>query len=233
MSAVLSLNDVTRNYTPDTETGGFRRGFMFVLSSPSGAGKTTLSRRLLAREKGLKMSVSVTTRAPRPAEEDGVDYSFISNETFDQLVKQKALLEHAQVFNHSYGTPADFINQSLDAGIDVLFDIDWQGTQQLAERCRDDLVSVFILPPSMHELEARLRKRAQDSDEVVTFRMQKATSEISHWDAYDYVVVNRDLDRTLTHITSILHAERRRRARQNTLHEFVSDLCAEATQLGY
>ena len=220
-------------YIPATETGGFRRGFMFVLSSPSGAGKTTLSRKLLAQEQGIKMSVSVTTRAARPGERDGIDYQFIDQPTFDKLANDNQLLEHATVFNHSYGTPASFINSSLDSGIDVLFDIDWQGTKQLSDCCRDDLVSVFILPPSMAELEARLKKRAQDSEEVVRFRMARATDEISHWEEYDYVVVNRDIDKTLARITSILHAERRRRARQTTLHEFVGGLNDEAKGLGY
>ncbi len=233
MGSVVTLKESGQLYTPATETGGFRRGFMFVLSSPSGAGKTTLSRRLLEQERGVKMSVSVTTRPVRPGEEEGVDYSFVDQPAFDAMVAGKELLEHATVFNHSYGTPAGFINQSLDAGIDVLFDIDWQGTKQLAERCRDDLVSVFILPPSMKELESRLRKRAQDSDDVVKFRMQKATAEISHWGEYDYVVVNRDLDKTLDRIVSILHAERRRRLRQTTLHEFVDGLFDEARELGY
>lgn len=224
---------MTKTYTPATETGGFRRGFMFVLSSPSGAGKTTLSRRLLQQENGIKMSISVTTRPPRPGEVDGVDYVFMEQDKFDGLANSNQLLEHATVFNHSYGTPADFINKSLDAGIDVLFDIDWQGTKQLAEQCRADLVSVFILPPSMEELASRLKNRAQDSDDVVKFRMERATNEISHWGEYDYVVVNRDLDKTLSRITSILHAERRRRDRQTTLHEFVDGLCDEAKALGY
>lgn len=222
-----------KTFIPATETGGFRRGFMFVLSSPSGAGKTTLSRRLLAQERGIQMSVSVTTRPPRPGEVDGVDYRFINQQQFDTLADNGELLEYATVFNHSYGTPADFINASLDSGIDVLFDIDWQGTKQLAKCCRDDLVSVFILPPSMAELESRLKNRAQDSAEVVRFRMARATDEISHWEEYDYVVVNKDLDKTLSRITSILHAERRRRLRQTTLHEFVDDLNQQAVTLGY
>ena len=222
-----------KNYIPATETGGFRRGFMFVLSSPSGAGKTTLSRKLLEQENGIKMSVSVTTRPARPGEVDGVDYSFVSQTQFDTLARNAQLLEHATVFNHSYGTPADFINRSLDDGIDVLFDIDWQGTKQLAECCRDDLVSVFILPPSMEELASRLKNRASDSDEVVTFRMERAAAEISHWEEYDYVVVNKDIDKTLERISSILYAERRKRIRQTTLHEFIGGLFNEAERLGY
>jgi guanylate kinase len=228
-----TVNVQKKIYQPATETGGFRRGFMFVLSSPSGAGKTTLSRRLLAQENGIKMSVSVTTRPPRSGEVDGVDYFFATDAQFDELVEKGELLEHARVFNHSNGTPSAFVNHSLEAGIDVLFDIDWQGTKQLAERCREDLVSVFILPPSMRELEARLRNRAQDSEETVRFRMERAANEISHWHEYDYVVVNKDLDATLARITHILYAERRRRSRQTTLHDFVESLFAEARSIGY
>ena len=231
MSAALNLPK--KIYQPATETGGFRRGFMFVLSSPSGAGKTTLSRRLLAQENGIKMSTSVTTRPPRPGEVEGVDYFFSNPAQFEKQVENGELLEHACVFNHSYGTPAAFVHHSLDAGIDVLFDIDWQGTHQLASCCRKDLVSVFILPPSMRELEARLRNRASDSDETVRFRMERAANEIAHWNEYDYVVVNKDLDATLARITHILYAERRRRERQTTLHEFVDGLFAEAKTLGY
>jgi guanylate kinase len=231
MSAALTLP--RKIYHPATETGGFRRGFMFILSSPSGAGKTTLSRRLLAQENGIKMSVSMTTRPPRIGEVEGVDYFFTTPEQFHQHVDDGELIEHATVFNHSYGTPAAFVNHSLEAGIDVLFDIDWQGTKQLAEHCRADLVSVFILPPSMRELEARLRNRAQDSEETVRFRMERAANEISHWAEYDYVVVNKDLDATLARITHILYAERRRRERQTTLHEFVEGLFTEAKAIGY
>jgi guanylate kinase len=227
------MNLMKKKYIPVTETGGFRRGFMFVLSSPSGAGKTTLSRKLLAQENGIKMSVSVTTRPPRIGEEDGVDYSFLSQQQFDALVETGQLLEYAKVFNHSYGTPADFINRSLSSGIDVLFDIDWQGTKQLANCCRADLVSVFILPPSMEELASRLKNRGQDSEEVVRFRMERAAAEISHWEEYDYVVVNKDIEKTLSRITSILYAERRKRTRQTTLHEFVDGLFEEAARLGY
>jgi guanylate kinase len=228
-----ALNLIQPFYQPVTETGGFRRGFMFVLSSPSGAGKTTLSRRLLAQEHDIRMSVSMTTRSPRPGEVEGVDYFFTSQAEFDQHVAQDELLEHATVFNHSYGTPAAFVSHSLEAGIDILFDIDWQGTKQLAKQCRNDLVSVFILPPSMKELEARLRNRAQDSDETVRFRMERAAHEISHWQDYDYVVVNRDLDATLARITDILYAERRRCQRQTSLHQFVDHLFAEAKAIGY
>ncbi len=200
---------------------------MFVLSSPSGAGKTTLSRLLLEQEDNLTMSVSVTTRPMRPGEEEGRDYFFVSPDHFQQMAGHSELLEYATVFGHSYGTPRVFVEKALNAGKDVLFDIDWQGTQQLASRCRDDLVSVFILPPSMAELEMRLRKRAQDSEEVVNFRMNKAAGEIAHWQDYDYVVINRDLDATLARITHILHAERHKRIRQTSLSAFVEQLCTK------
>lgn len=204
-----------------------RRGFMFVLSSPSGAGKTTLSRSLLGKEEQIRMSVSVTTRPMRPGEVDGKDYFFASPDQFKQMIARNELLEHATVFGNSYGTPAAFVEENLEAGTDVLFDIDWQGTRQLGERRRQDLVSVFILPPSMEELERRLKNRAQDSEEVVQHRMSKAWDEISHWEEYDYVVVNRDLEESLTAIRHILHAERAKRIRQRNLHGFVKDLIAK------
>lgn len=206
---------------------GYRKGFMFVLSSPSGAGKTTLSRKLLASEAGLIMSVSVTTRPMRPGEQDGVDYQFIDDARFQDMVAKDELLEHATVFGKSYGTPESFVQHQIDNGVDVLFDIDWQGTRQLASRKREDLVSVFILPPSMAELERRLRSRAQDSEDVVQYRMQRAAGEIEHWDEYDYVVVNSDVDTTLATIQQILHAERFRRTRQTSLPAFVESLYAE------
>jgi guanylate kinase len=233
MGAVVNFRQAQKEYIPATETGGFRRGFMFVLSSPSGAGKTTLSRRLLAQENGIKMSVSVTTRTPRLGEIDGVDYSFVTPERFQSMTEQHELLEHATVFTHSYGTPSEFVHSALNTGIDVLFDIDWQGTKQLAEKCRQDLVSIFILPPSMHELEARLRGRGQDNDDIIRFRMERAAAEISHWEEYDYVVVNRDIEETLARITDILYAERRRRQRQTNLSDFVQGLFSEAASLGY
>lgn len=198
---------------------------MFVLSSPSGAGKTTLSRRLLTSHPGLTLSVSVTTRAMRPGEIDGKDYYFITDDTYHTMVSRNELLEHATVFDHRYGTPRGPVMDALGHGVDVLFDIDWQGTRQLATNCRDDLVSVFILPPSLSELERRLRTRAQDSEEVVQKRMNKAEAEISHWDEYDYVVVNNDLDATLARIVHILEAERVKRTRQTTLPQFVDTLC--------
>lgn len=173
------------------------------------------------------MSVSVTTRPMRPGETDGKDYFFATPDNFKQMIERNELLEYATVFGNSYGTPAAFVEEHLEAGTDVLFDIDWQGTRQLGEKRRDDLVSVFILPPSMMELERRLRSRAQDSEDVVQHRMSKAWDEISHWEEYDYVVVNRDLDESLTAIRHILHAERAKRIRQRTLHSFVNDLVAK------
>lgn len=204
---------------------GHRRGFMFVLSSPSGAGKTTLSRRLLTSHLGLTLSISVTTRPIRPLEIDGKDYFFINDETFSIMATENKLLEQATVFDYKYGTPKEHVSVSLDRGLDVLFDIDWQGTRQLASNCREDLVSVFILPPSMSELERRLRTRAQDSDEVVQKRMSKAEAEISHWAEYDYVVVNTDIDSTLSRIIHILEAERTKRSRQTNLPSFIETLC--------
>lgn len=207
-----------------------RRGLMFVLSSPSGAGKTTLARRLMERYRNappadsIVMSVSVTTRAMRPGETEGLDYFFVSPAKFQDMARMNALLEYATVFGNSYGTPAKFVKDNISKGTDVLFDIDWQGTQQLKQSNRDDLVSVFILPPSMAELERRLKERAQDSAEVVKKRMEKAASEISHWREYDYVLVNQDLDATLAKIDSILKAERLKRVRQEGLAGFISGL---------
>jgi guanylate kinase len=201
-----------------------RRGLMLVLSSPSGAGKTTLSRRLLEGDPHLALSVSMTTRPKRAGEREGVDYVFVSRESFDAAVQSGALLEHALVFDHRYGTPKAPVDESLEHGRDVLFDIDWQGTQQLREKARDDLVSVFVLPPSHAELERRLKARAQDSDDVVAARMAKASGEISHWAEYDYVIVNDDLDRALADIAAILAAERLRRPRQIGLSGFVRGL---------
>ena len=201
-----------------------RRGLMLVLSSPSGAGKTTLSRKLLASDSGIDISVSATTRAKRPNEVDGRDYHFVTPVRFDAMVKAGDFLEHATVFEQRYGTPRKAVIDTLAAGRDVLFDIDWQGTQQLKERAREDLVSVFILPPSHGELERRLNTRAQDSDDIVAKRMAKAASEISHWPEYDYVVVNRDVARALSQVKAILEAERARRTRLIGVGEFVSDL---------
>ncbi|HYB09465.1 MAG TPA: guanylate kinase [Alphaproteobacteria bacterium] len=201
-----------------------RRGLMLVLSSPSGAGKTTISRRLMARDPNLIMSVSVTTRPRRRGEVSGVDYNFIDKTAFRELVERGKLLEHAKVFDHYYGTPRAPVEKALGAGLDVLFDIDWQGTQQLRENARSDLVSVFILPPSTAELERRLKSRAQDSAEIVASRMSKAADEMSHWPEYDYIVTNVALDDSVAKVEAILQAERLRRERQIGLVDFVNRL---------
>ncbi|HUD88007.1 MAG TPA: guanylate kinase [Xanthobacteraceae bacterium] len=204
-----------------------RRGLMLVLSSPSGAGKTTLSRMLLRGDRSVELSVSVTTRPQRRGEVDGRDYHFINRARFDAMVKAGDLLEWAEVFSHCYGTPRRPVEKALRAGRDVLFDIDWQGTQQLREKARDDLVSVFILPPSVKELGRRLRTRAQDSEAVIGTRMAKAAGELSHWPEYDYVVVNRDIGQAFTAVQAILAAERLKRERQTGLTEFVRGLQAK------
>ncbi len=201
-----------------------RRGLMFVLSSPSGAGKTTLARRLMAENPELRMSVSVTTRPMRPGEADGKDYFFIDKARFDKMVKGGELLEHAPVFDHFYGTPRAAVQAALTAGQDVLFDIDWQGTQQLRATAGQDVVSVFILPPSAADLEKRLHTRAQDSDAVIKGRMSRAAHEMSHWAEYDYIVINRKIDDAFAEVQSILKAERLKRVRQIGLVEFVRDL---------
>lgn len=198
-----------------------RRGLMLVLSSPSGAGKSTISKALLERDSLLSMSVSVTTRPMRPGETEGQDYLFVDQEKFDAMVDAGEFLEHAAVFENSYGTPKAPVEKILSDGNDVLFDVDWQGTQQLSEAARKDLVSVFILPPSIEELESRLHGRAQDSDEVVKKRMAKATSEMSHWAEYDYVVVNEDVETSVSQVAAILAAERLKRDRQQGLGDFV------------
>ncbi len=201
-----------------------RRGLMLVLSSPSGAGKTTISRALLDRDRNLEMSVSVTTRPARPGEVEGVDYYFLDSEDFGVMINRRELLEHAKVFDHYYGTPVQPVEAALAAGRDVLFDIDWQGTQQLAQTARDDLVSVFILPPSTGALERRLKSRAQDSARVVARRMSQASQEISHWAEYDYIVVNAEVTRCTDEVNAILIAERKRRERQLGLLDFVKQL---------
>ena len=201
-----------------------RRGLMLVLSSPSGAGKTSICRELLSLEENLKMSISATTRPRRPGEVHGLDYSFIDGAQFDSLIKMNALLEYAKVFDYYYGTPRDQVEDSLDKGEDVLFDIDWQGTQQLEENLESDLVRVFILPPSTRELEHRLKKRAQDPAHVVDKRMAKAMDEISHYPEYDYIIINSDLSESVKRVRSILHAERLKRGRQIGLIHFVKQL---------
>jgi guanylate kinase len=203
-----------------------RRGVMLIVSSPSGAGKTTISRLLLEREHNLTMSVSVTTRPRRPSEISGRDYEFITREEFDRLVARDELLEHAEVFNHCYGTPRGPVEKALGAGRDVLFDIDWQGTRQVAKSARADMVSVFILPPSFGELERRLRTRAQDSAEAVARRMAKASDEMSHWEEYDYIIVNEDVELSVNAVQAILSAERHKRDRQLDLPAFVAKLRA-------
>jgi len=201
-----------------------RRGLLLVMSSPSGAGKTTLSRRLLAADPSIAMSVSVTTRAPRPGEVNGRDYHFITQEDFARLRDRGDLLEYAEVFGNFYGTPKRPVMEALQAGRDVLFDIDWQGTQQLAQAMEEDLVRIFILPPSAEELRERLIGRAQDSASTVARRMAKAADEISHWPEYDYVIVNDDIDVSDAEITAILRAERLRRRRRVGLTQFVREL---------
>ncbi|MES2496316.1 MAG: guanylate kinase [Pseudomonadota bacterium] len=201
-----------------------RRGVLFVLSSPSGAGKSTIARRLLAADDNLKMSVSATTRPMRPGEVDGVDYHFVDLDKFRDMAADHEFLEWAHVFNHRYGSPQKPIYEMLDDGLDVLFDIDWQGAQQLHQTCGGDVVRVFILPPSMIELEDRLRKRATDSEEVIVGRMQRASAEVSHWDGYDYVLINDDVDRCFAEVQVILQAERLKRSRQTGLIGFIRKL---------
>lgn len=201
-----------------------RRGLLLVLSSPSGAGKTTITRRLLERDPTLTLSVSVTTRPARPGEVGGRDYWFIDQASFAAMVAAGELLEHATVFGHCYGTPRPPIEEALAAGHDIVTDIDWQGTQQLGASLPHDLVTVFVLPPSMAALEARLRQRAQDSAEIVAARMAKSAEEMSHWSEYEYVVVNRDIDESVGQVEAIVTAERLRRTRQLGLADFVNHL---------
>jgi guanylate kinase len=201
-----------------------RRGLMLVLSSPSGAGKTTLSRQLLDNDKQIQLSVSCTTRQKRPGERDGVDYRFVDTATFRGMIERKEFLEYAEVFGNYYGTPKAPVDEALNVGRDVLFDIDWQGAQQLRGKGQADLVTVFILPPSTRDLEKRLLTRAQDPKEIVAQRMAKAADEMSHWDAYDYVVVNRDIATSLNNLKAILTAERLKRGRQVGMETFVKGL---------
>jgi guanylate kinase len=207
-----------------------RRGLMFVLSSPSGAGKTTLSRLLLDRTPGLSLSVSATTRAKRPAEQDGRDYHFVDTSRFEAMVSNDELLEWATVFDNRYGTPRAPVEAALSSGKDVLFDIDWQGTQQLREKALEDVVSVFILPPSAADLEKRLHTRAQDSDGVIRGRMSRASHELSHWAEYDYIVINYHVEEAFVEVQSILKAERLKRKRRTGLTAFVRDLQSQLGQ---
>jgi guanylate kinase len=204
-----------------------RRGLMLVLSSPSGAGKTTLSRKLLDMDKGVALSISVTTRKMRPGEKDGRDYHFIERRQFDALVEKNDLLEWAEVFDNFYGTPKKPVMDALASGRDVLFDVDWQGTQQLRDKAPNDLVSIFVLPPSIPELERRLKTRAQDDYETIHRRMAKAADEMSHWAEYDYVVINHDIDQAFADVAAILAAERLKRERQVGLSDFVRGLQAK------
>ncbi len=204
-----------------------RRGLLFVLSSPSGAGKSTLAKKLLASDGDIQLSISVTTRPPREGEVDGKDYHFVDTPTFKQMVAEGAFLEWAHVFGHRYGTPKAPVEEMLEEGKDVLFDIDWQGTQQLYQEAGSDVVRVFILPPSIEELERRLRSRGTDSDQVISDRMARARAEIGHWDGYDYVLVNDDVDACFAKVQEILSAERLRRARRKGLIGFARELMRE------
>ena len=201
-----------------------RRGLMVVLSSPSGGGKSTISRMLLEQDDNLHLSVSATTRKRRPGETEGVHYRFVAAEDFQLMVNKGEFLEHAKVFDHYYGTPRREVETQIAKGRDVLFDIDWQGTQQLAANSRENLVSVFILPPNTAELEKRLKQRAEDSDEVVARRMAEASSEVSHYAEYDYIIINRDIDDSVAQVTAILTAERLKRERMTGLTDFVKNL---------
>jgi guanylate kinase len=204
-----------------------RRGFMFVLSSPSGVGKTTAAHKILNLETDIELSISVTTRPKRPAEIEGEDYHFLTPDAFDQLLQNNELLEYAYVYGHLYGTPKASIEKKLSQGTDILFDIDWQGTQQLKQVATGDLVSIFLLPPTFKDLEERLHKRAADPEDIIRLRMAKASDELSHWAEYDYVIVNKDLDETVHAIQSILQAERLKRRRQTGLAHFVNGLREE------
>lgn len=214
---------------PDHPNHFKRRGILFVVSSPSGAGKSTISRRLLEGDKELTMSVSATTRPPRPGEVDGKDYHFVTLDHFREMVAGHEFLEWAHVFGNRYGTPRAAVEEALASGRDVLFDIDWQGAQQLYQRAGGDVVRVFIFPPSMAELERRLRARATDSEEVIQGRMSRAAAEISHWDGYDYVLVNDDVDRCYEDVKTILAAERLKRSRQTGLIGYVRKLMTEGS----
>ncbi len=204
-----------------------RRGLMLVLSSPSGAGKTSICRRLIELETDISMSISVTTRPQRPAEQEGIDYQFVDQERFNALRDDGSFLEHAEVFGYDYGTPKGPVEAALATGCDVLFDVDWQGAQQLSHNAAEDVVTVSILPPSMHELEHRLRSRNQDSPEVVMRRMSRASDEMSRYNVYDYIVINHDIECSVADVHAILTAERLRRGRQTGLSDFIKTLSGD------
>tara|TARA_B100000427_G_scaffold107514_2_gene89182 strand:+ start:4004 stop:4639 length:636 start_codon:yes stop_codon:yes gene_type:complete len=200
------------------------KGVMLVLSSPSGAGKSSICRALLDLDKNLYLSISTTTRKKRPNEVSGIDYNFVTLDEFEYKLSQNNFIEHAKVFNNFYGTDKSIVENKINEGKDLLFDIDWQGAQQLREKMREDIVSVFILPPSKMELERRLKERGQDTDEVVKERMSEATAEITHWAEYDYVIINEDLNLSVKTVLGILHSERMKRIRQIGLGEFVRSI---------
>jgi guanylate kinase len=204
-----------------------RRGFMLVLSSPSGVGKTTIARDVLNLERELELSISVTTRPKRDSEKESKDYYFVDELTFSQMVQKKQFLEYAHVYGYHYGTPIASIQSLLAEGKDVLFDIDWQGTQQLKQISMNDLVSVFLLPPNMETLETRLRARGEDAEEIIQMRMSKSAAEISHWAEYDYIIINHTLPESIQAVRSILQAERLKRRRQVGLAHFVNSLRGE------
>jgi guanylate kinase len=208
-----------------------RRGIMLVLSSPSGAGKTTLTRNLLEQEENVALSVSVTTRARRPSEIDGVHYHFKTKQQFEGMRDSGQLLEWAEVHGNYYGTPREPVEKALAAGRDVLFDIDWQGTQQLYAKMRDDVVSVFVLPPSADELKMRLERRAEDSESIIAERLRNAAEEFRHWNEYDYILVNRDLDKSFTRLRSVLTAERLKRVKMSNLEKFVEKLLSDLKKI--
>jgi guanylate kinase len=208
-----------------------RRGIMLVVSSPSGAGKTTLTRNLLEQEENVALSVSVTTRARRPSEIDGVHYQFVTKRHFEAMRDGGELLEWAEVHGNYYGTPREPVEKALVAGRDVLFDIDWQGTRQLLEKMRDDVVTVFVLPPSAEELKARLERRAEDSQAIIAQRLHNALEEIAHWREYDYILVNRDLDKSFARLRSILTAERLKRVKMIDLENFVTQLLTDLKRI--
>ncbi|MDJ0979761.1 MAG: guanylate kinase [Erythrobacter sp.] len=216
-------NTAAAKTDPDTDKL-HRRGLLFILSSPSGAGKTTLSRMLLDADPEIKLSISATTRAPRPGEVDGVHYHFVSEARFDVMVEEDEFYEWAEVFGYRYGTPKGAIREGLKNGQDYLFDIDWQGTQQLKQKDDQDVVTVFVLPPSLSELRRRLEARDQDTKEVIDARMERARAEISHWAEYDYVVINDDIETCFDRVREVLDAERMRRTRQTGLIPFVREL---------